>query len=93
MTLNFMRAAGLDFLITGLSIFYILIFAFTNAEQWSKWALVSIVLTQSIIMGAVIFSVRAHTPAIPPLAPFMISAILSIIGLFTYRGANTIMEN
>ncbi|MBU1340715.1 MAG: hypothetical protein KKE44_21570 [Proteobacteria bacterium] len=89
MTLNFLRTAGLGFLITGLAILFILIFPFQRGEHWSKWALVSIGLVQSIIMGIIVYSVRRHTPATPPLSPFVISGILSFIGFLTYQGTKS----
>lgn len=89
MTLNFMRSAGVGFLLAGIAILFILIFPFRKSESWSKWALLSIGLTQAVIMGLIINSVGGNTPAEPPLAPFIISGGLSIIGFFTYRGSDT----
>lgn len=86
MTLNFMRVAGLGFLLTGISMLFLLIFPFRKGEYWSKWALSFLGLTQAIIMGLVVTSVRTHTPAVPPLAPFVVIGMLSIIGFVTYRG-------
>jgi peptidoglycan/LPS O-acetylase OafA/YrhL len=88
MTLNFMRAAGLGFLIAGVSMLFILFFPFRKGEQWSKWALIAIALTQSAIMMIIISSVKTHTPAVPPLAPFVVIGILSLAGFFSYRGVD-----
>ncbi len=87
MTLNFLRAAGLGFLLTGISFLFILFFPFRRGEQWSRWALISICTTQSLIMGWIVISVRSNTPAQPPFIPFVVSGCLAIFGFFLYRGA------
>ncbi|MCP4022587.1 MAG: hypothetical protein GY729_12160 [Desulfobacteraceae bacterium] len=85
MTLNFMRAAGLGFLLTGIAILFLLWVPFRKGEGWAKWALVSIGLTQSLIMTIIVNSVRTHTPATPPLIPIALIGILSVIGFLTCR--------
>jgi len=85
MTLNFLRSAGLGFLLAGISILFILFFPFRRGERWSRWALVSICLTQSTIMIVVVSSVRSLTPATPPMAPFIILGVLSLIGFITHQ--------
>ena len=93
MTLNFMRSAGLGFLITGIAMVFILIVPFRRGDRWSGWALASIVLVQSTIMIGVICSVRYHTAATPPVAPFAISGILSLIGFITFRVAHSAVDH
>lgn len=85
MTLNFLRSAGVGFLMTGIAILFILIFPFRKGESWSKWALLCIGLTQAVIMGLIINDVAGNTPAEPPLVPFIVSGVLSIVGFFTYQ--------
>jgi len=85
MTLNFMRAAGLGFLLTGIAFVFLLVFPFRHGHAWTRWALACFGVVQSVVMGWIIISVRTHTPAVPPLAPFVATAILSITGFLTYR--------
>lgn len=91
MTLNFMRAAGLGFLLTGITVLCILAVPFRRGEYWARWTLAGIILVQATVMVAIILNVRHLTPSNPPLPPFFLFAVLAILGFFLFQGKKTNM--
>lgn len=89
MTLNFMRAAGLGFLMVGVFILIILAVPFRKEEPWARWALIGISLIQAAVMGIIVLNVRRLTPATPPIAPFILFVVLATTGFFLYQGKKT----
>ncbi len=82
MTLNFMKSAAAGFITTAIAILFLLMFPFRKGEGWSKWALLSIVLAEEILIGFYTYNVKTLTPADPPLiAPFIVIAI-AVISFF-----------
>ena len=86
MTLNFMRSAGVGFLLAGIAISYLIFIPLRRGENWSRWALASICLTQAVVMGLVVVNVEANTSADTPLTPFVIMALLGFVGFLSYGG-------
>lgn len=80
MTLNFMRAAGLGFFMTGIMLLFLLLFPFKKSEKWSNWALLIISLTHVVIMMVIILNIKINTPANPPVVPFILFGCLAISG-------------
>lgn len=80
MTLNYMRAAGLGFLMVGISIGFLLAVPFRRGEKWSYYALSTISLlffgTQTALVSIVYFT----SPGSPPLLPIILVFGLSIAG-------------
>lgn len=88
-TLNFMRSAGVGFLIAGIAILSILAVPFRKGEPWARWALAAIILSQASVMGAIVLNVRHLTPANAPVAPFILFAVLAVLGFLLFRGKKT----
>lgn len=82
MTLNFMKAAGLGFFMTGIIILLLLFFPFRKSEKWSTWALLIVSLAHVVIMSVIVLSVKANTPANPPIIPLIVFGCLAILGFF-----------
>jgi hypothetical protein len=89
MTLNYMRAAGLGFLMVGISIGFLLAFPFRRGERWSYYALSTISLVFFGTQTALVSSVYFTTPGSPPLLPIILVAGLSIAGTcLSFMGKN-----
>ncbi len=82
MTLNFMRAAGLGFLIVSISVFILLFIPFRKGEKWARHALTGIILTHLSAMVFIINNVRSNTPAEPPLGQIVFFIIVTLAGYF-----------
>ena len=80
MSLNFLRTAGLGFLLQGFSIGFFLAVFKIHQSKLVSWFLLSLCLAQSGMMISIVTQVRYHTPAAPPLTPFILLLFLSLIG-------------
>ncbi|WP_028585278.1 hypothetical protein [Desulfogranum mediterraneum] len=85
MSLNFLRSAGLGFLLAGSAISAILLSPFRKGEAWARWTLLFICTIQALVMIFIVSQVRAATPAVPPMGPFAMSLTLTVVGFFTFQ--------
>ncbi len=80
MTLNFMKAGGLSFFMTGIMILLILFFPFRKQEPWSIWALFIISTTHVAAMLIIVFTVKLNTLGNPPTSPLIIFGCIALSG-------------
>ena len=87
MTLNFMRAAGLGFLVASVSAFILLFIPFRKGERWARHALTAVLLTHLIPMVFIVNQVRTSTAAEPPLGQIVFFIAATLAGY--YLSGNT----
>lgn len=92
MTLSFMRAGGLGFLISGLALAILLAVPFRRGESWSRWALAAIATVDTALMTANIFNLQMNSLANPPLAPTAFALALSLAGFAFSLGVKPTTE-
>lgn len=88
--MNFMKSYAAGWIITGLSMLFLLHFPFKQLESWSYWALGIISLTEVCIIAFRTYMVKIGTDGNPPLTGVLImlglammSFVFSLISLKT----------
>ena len=92
MSLNFMKSAGIGFLSTAIAVFMLLLFPFRKDELWARWALVTVSLTELILITFRVVDVRMNTAAEPPLVPFIVLIGLAVMGFLLSLRNNDNMQ-
>jgi peptidoglycan/LPS O-acetylase OafA/YrhL len=80
MTLNFMKSAAAGFVTCAIAIAFLLAFPFRKGENWSRWALLSISVSELSIIAYCTNQVKTLTPADPPLTAALVLIGISILG-------------
>lgn len=79
MSLSFMKSAAAGFLTTSIAMLFLLFIPFRKNERWSVWALFIISFVEVSIILSRIVTIRMNTLANPPIIPFILLLIFSII--------------
>ena len=74
--LNFIKSYAAGWLVTGISVLFLLMFPFRKKELWSYWALFVISFTEMGIIAFRTYQVKLHTSGNPPL-----TGVLMIVGI------------
>ncbi|MCF8395689.1 MAG: hypothetical protein K9H06_17465 [Melioribacteraceae bacterium] len=77
--MNFMKSYAAGWIITGLSMLFLLHFPFRKFETWSYWALGIISLTEAGIISWRTYMVKLHSSGNPPLTGVLIILTVALL--------------
>lgn len=91
-TLNFARAGGLGFLVTGVAMAIFLALPMRRGEGWARWALAAVALVYIGGQSLLVLDMITKTSANYPLTPLIAAVVVSILGFFLFDGKKAALK-